>query len=157
MAQDTPGPAKRPRSVLFACGMNSIRSPMAASMLHQLFPKAYYVGSAGVQKGELDPFATSVMSEIGLDLSHHRPMTFDELEHTEGLNFDLIVSLSPEAHHKTLDLTRTIAADVEYWPTPDPAAVEGNREQRLAAYREVRDHLMRRIRERFAPQMHANE
>lgn len=157
MTQEKPGPAKRPRSVLFACGMNSIRSPMAASMLHQLFPKAFYVGSAGVMKGELDPFAISVMSEIGLDLSHHRPMTFDELEDTEGLNFDLIVSLSPEAHHKTLDLTRTIAADVEYWPTPDPASAHGSREQRLAAYREVRKHLMRRIRERFAPQKVANE
>ena len=58
-------------------------------------------------------------------------MTFDELEDWEGLNFDLIVTLAPEAHHKALELTRTIAADVEYWPTPDPTATEGTREQRL--------------------------
>ena len=63
-------------------------------------------------------------------------MTFEELEDLEGLNFDLIVTLSPEAHHKALELTRTLAADVEYWPTADPTAIEGSREQRLDAYRD---------------------
>ena len=82
------------------------------------------------------------MEEIGIDIGKHRPMTFEELEDWEGLNFDLIVTLSPEAHHKALELTRTLAAEVEYWPTPDPAAIEGTREQRLAAYREVRDQLI---------------
>jgi protein-tyrosine-phosphatase len=149
--------AKRPRAVLFACGMNAIRSPMAASILHQLYSKTYYVASAGVTKGELDGFAVAVMQEIGLDLSHHRPATFDELEHLEGLNFDLIISLSPEAHHKSMELTRTIAVDVEYWPTANPAVVEGSREQRLEAYRAVRDGLMRRIRERFGHAAMANE
>ena len=150
-------PVKRPRAVLFACGMNAIRSPMAASLLLQLFPKTYFVGSAGVTKGKLDPFAVAVMQEIGLDLSQHRPMTFDELEHEIGLNFDLIISLSPNAHHKTLDLTRTVAAEAEYWPTADPAAVEGNREQRLEAYRAVRDALITRIRERFGQITPGNE
>jgi protein-tyrosine-phosphatase len=149
--------ARRPRAVLFACGMNSIRSPMAAGILHRLFSNAYYVGSAGVRKGELDAFAVAVMQEIGLDLSHHRPTTFDELEYLEGLNFDLIISLSPEAHHKCMELTRTIAAEVEYWPTANPAVVEGSREQRLDAYRAVRDGLMRRIRERFGHAVMANE
>ena len=79
----------------------------------------------------------------------HKPITFEELDELEGLNFDLIVTLSPPAHHKALELTRTIAADVEYWPTADPTAAEGSREQRLEAYREVRDQLMERIRERF--------
>jgi protein-tyrosine-phosphatase len=115
------------------------------------------VGSAGVRTGELDPFAVAVMDEVGLDISKHRPMTFEELEDWEGLNFDLIVTLSPEAHHKALDLTRTIAADVEYWPTPDPTGQEGSRAQRLDAYREVRDMLTARIKERFAVQSTGNE
>ena len=85
--------------------------------------------SAGVRKGELDPFAVAVMEEIGLDIARHQPMTFEELEDWEGLNFDLIITLSPEAHHKALELTRTLAAEVEYWPTPDPTAIEGSREQ----------------------------
>jgi protein-tyrosine-phosphatase len=97
------------------------------------------------------------MEEIGIDIAKHRPITFEELEDWEGLNFDLIVTLSPEAHHKALELTRTLAADVEYWPTPDPTATEGSREQRLDAYRAVRELLTRRIKERFAWQPGANE
>ena len=104
--------------MLFACGLNSVRSPMAASLLQQCFRKALYVKSAGVRKGELDPFAVAVMAELGQDISGHKPMTFEELEDWEGLNFDLIITLSPEAHHKALELTRTHAAEVEYWPTP---------------------------------------
>jgi protein-tyrosine-phosphatase len=139
-----------PQSVLFACGQNSVRSPMAESLLRQMFPKTLYVRSAGVKKGELDPFAVAVMAELGQDISTHKPMTFEELEDWEGLNFDLIVTLSPEAHHKALELTRTLAAAVEYWPTVDPTDAEGNREQKLAAYREVMDSLLARIRKRFA-------
>ena len=144
-----PGRSARPQAVLFVCGMNAVRSPMAASLFKHYFGRTY-VGSAGVRKGELDPFAVAAVDEIGLDISKHHPMTFEELDDWEGLNFDLIVTLSPEAHHKALDLTRTIAADVEYWPTPDPTPTEGSREQRLDAYREVRDQLAARIRARFA-------
>ena len=121
----------RPQAVLFACGLNSVRSPMAAALFKHLFGRVTYVGSAGVRKGELDPFAVAAMEEIGLDIGKHRPITFEELEDLEGLNFDLIVTLAPEAHHRALDLTRRLALDVEYWPTPDPTIAEGNREQRL--------------------------
>ena len=147
----------RPHAVLFACGMNAVRSPMAAGLLKQMLGKTLYVGSAGVQKGELDPFAISVMQEIGIDISRHKPITFEELEDLEGLNFDLIVTLSPPAHHKALELTHKVASEVEYWPTVDPAASEGSREQRLNEYREVRDQLMARIRERFGRPIGGNE
>jgi protein-tyrosine-phosphatase len=144
-----PASATQPLAILFACGLNSVRSPIAAGLFSQLFGRKIYVGSAGVRKGELDPFAIQAMQEVGHDIRKHRPMTFEELEDWEGLNFDLIVTLSPEAHHKALELTRTLAADVEYWPTPDPVAVEGSREQRLEAYRAVRDGLLKRIIARF--------
>jgi protein-tyrosine-phosphatase len=143
-----PPRVRNPQAVLFACGFNSVRSPMAASLLQTMFPKVY-VRSAGVRKAEVDPFAVVVMKEFGQDISRYRPQTFEELEDLEGLNFDLIVTLSPEAHHRALELTHTIAADVEYWPTPDPTAAEGTREQRLQAYREVCDGLLLRIRRRF--------
>ena len=143
-----PFPAPRPQAVLFACGFNSVRSPMAAALLQALHP-AVYVRSAGVRKAPLDGFAVAAMAEAGLDIAGHVPVTLQELDDWEGLNFDLIVTLSPEAHHRALDLTRTEAAEVEYWPTPDPTAADGTREQRLAAYREVRDYLDRRIRDRF--------
>jgi protein-tyrosine-phosphatase len=147
----------RPHAVLFACGMNAVRSPMAAGLLKQMLGATMYVGSAGVQKGELDPFAVAVMQEIGIDISRHRPITFEELEDLEGLNFDLIVTLSPPAHHKALELTHKVASDVEYWPTVDPTASEGSREQRLNGYREVRDQLMTRIHERFGRASGGNE
>jgi protein-tyrosine-phosphatase len=147
----------QPLAVLFACGLNAIRSPMAAAMLRQMLGSSIYVGSAGVRKGEPDPFAVAVMAEIGLDISRHKPLTFEELDDLEGLNFDLIVTLAPEAHHRALEITRTNAVDVEYWPTPDPSVVEGSREQRLEAYRAVRDQLLTHINERFAAKRSGNE
>jgi protein-tyrosine-phosphatase len=147
----------RPQAVLFTCAFNSVRSPMAVGLFQQIVGRATYAASAGVRKHPLDPFAVAVLEEVGIDISRHRPMTFEELEDWEGLNFDLIVTLSPEAHHKALELTRTIAADVEYWPTPDPTAIEGTREQRLAAYRDVRDQLAERIKARFGWRPGGNE
>jgi protein-tyrosine-phosphatase len=152
--------SQHPQAVLFACGLNSVRSPMAAALLKQILGgggRSLYISSAGVRKGELDPFAAAAMEEIGIDIKGHRPITFEELEDLEGLNFDLIVTLSPEAHHKALELTRTSAVDVEYWPTADPTAIEGSREQRMNAYREVRDQLLRRVRARFALRPPGNE
>src|SRR3954447_18768777 len=151
-----PSRPKIPQAVLFACGMNSVRSPMALALMKAMFPKIY-AASAGVRKGELDQFAVTAMEEIGRDIAKHKPMTFEELEDWEGLNFDLIVTLSPEAHHKALELTRTLAADVEYWPTSDPVGLEGTREQRLSAYREVRDQLIGRIKSRFGWHAGGNE
>ena len=147
----------RPQSVLFACGLNSVRSPMAAYLFRQLIGSSVYVGSAGVRKSALDRFAVGVMEEIGIDIGKHRPVTFEELEDLEGFNFDLIVTLSPEAHHKALELTRTMAAEVEYWPTSDPSVIDGSREQRISAYREVRDQLADRIRQRFDWRTPGNE
>jgi protein-tyrosine-phosphatase len=147
----------RPQAVLFACGLNTVRSPMAERMFKHLFGASTYVASAGVRKGELDPFAVAVMDEVGLDIARHRPKTFEELEDWEGLNFDVIISLSPEAHHRALELTRVLAVDVEYWPTPDPTDAAGNREQRLDAYRAVRDQLLGRIKRRFGSASTGNE
>lgn len=131
------------------CAYNAVRSPMAEAMAKHFFGKSIYVQSAGARKGEVDPFALEVLDEIGIDARKHRPKSVEELEEWEGLNFDLIVSLSPEAHHKALDLTRTLASEVEYWPTPDPTVVQGSREQVLEAYRSVRDGLMQRIKARL--------
>jgi protein-tyrosine-phosphatase len=135
-----------PAAVLFCCTQNAIRSPMAEGMLKQLLGRTIFVDSVGVRAGELDPFAVAAMDEIGIDITKHKPKTFDDLEDS---SFDLIISLSPEAQHKAVDMTRTMACDVEFWNTFDPSIVEGSREQRMDAYRDVRDGLMQRIRERF--------
>ncbi len=149
--------ARRPQAVLFACGWNAVRSPMAAALFKHLMGPGTYVESVGVRKEDLDPFAVAALEEIGIDIARHKPHTFEELEDNEGLNFDLIVTLSPEAHHKALDVTRTVAADVEYWPTPDATAGEGSREQKMEGYRAVRDMLTARIKERFGWRRGGNE
>jgi protein-tyrosine-phosphatase len=143
--------AQRPRAVLFLCGQNVIRSPIAAALAQNLFGESLRVGSAGIHAEDPDPFVTAAMDEIGIDLSRHKPKSLEDLEEYEGFDFDLVISLSPEAHHAALELTRAHPVEVEYWPTSDPTLAEGNREQRLDAYRAVRDELMQRVRARFAP------
>lgn len=138
--------AELPGSVLFCCTRNAVRSPMAEGILKYLHGQRIYVDSVGVRRSEIDPFAVAVMDEIGIDLTRHRSKTFDDLE--DG-SFDLIISLSPEAQHRAVEMTRTMACEVEFWHTLDPTIFEGNRETRLDAYREVRDTLMRRIMARF--------
>lgn len=141
-----PGPS-RPQSVLFMCGQNVIRSVMAEVLARHYFGRSLYVASAGVRPGDNDPFVASALDEIGLTIGKHRPHSLDDLE---DLNFDLIVTLAPEAHHAALDLTARYPVEVEYWPTVDPTMFAGgSREQTLDAYRNVRDTLDDRIRDRF--------
>ena len=136
----------RPQSVLFACTFNAIRSPMAEALAKHFFGRQIYFASAGVRSGELDGFAVASMEELGIDIAKHRPQTFEDLE---DASFDLIVTLSPEAHHKALEFTRTLAVDVVYWPTLDPTAVQGSRETVLGAYRGLREGLQKRILDLF--------
>ena len=135
-----------PGAVLFACSENALRSPMAESILKHLHGHRIYVDSVGIRAGELDGFAVEVLDEIGIDLSTHRSKSFDDLEDEY---YDLIITLSPEAQHRAVELTRTMAVDLEFWHTFDPSIVEGNRDTRLVAYRQVRDQLLQRIRDRF--------
>jgi protein-tyrosine-phosphatase len=138
----------RPQAVLFACTTNAVRSPMAEALGRHFFGRSVFFASAGVKRGQPDPFAIAAMDEIGIDIARYKPQTFDDLE---DASFDLIVSLSPEAHHKALDFTRLLAADVVYWPTMDATAIEGSRDRMLDAYRDVRDGLIRRINGLLAP------
>ena len=149
-------PAKRlPDAVLFCCNFNQVRSPMAESLLKTFAGTRIFVDSCGLKRGdfdpdeddmEVDPLAAEVMREVGVDLSRHRCKTFDELEDD---SFDLVVSLTPEAQHRAVELARGRSAEIEYWPTLDPTLTEGSREHRLEAYRQVRDGLAERIRRRF--------
>jgi protein-tyrosine-phosphatase len=126
--------------------MNSVRSPMAEGILKHMHGKRMFVDSVGLKSKPIDPFVIEVMKEIGVDVERHHAKTFDELEDT---SFDVIITLAPEAQHRAVEMTRVMACDVEYWPTFDPTIVEGNREMRLDAYRQVRDQLRQRIGERF--------
>jgi len=147
--------ASPPAAVLFACNYNRVRSPMAEGLLRRMIGDQVFVDSCGLKRppaalaGEgngVDPLAAAVMAEIGCDLTGFHAKTFDEL-HDES--FDLVISLTPEAQHRAVELTRGRAAEIEYWPTYDPTLTEGSRETRLAAYRDLRDWLARRIQRRF--------
>jgi protein-tyrosine-phosphatase len=137
---------RRPGSVLFACNYNSVRSPMAEGLAKNLFGDVIYVDSAGVRQSGVDGFAIAVMAEIDVDISQHSSKTFDDLEDT---SFDLVISLTPEAQHKAVELTRTMAVELEYWPSLDPTGIDGSREVVMAAFRQVRDQLLQRIKARF--------
>ncbi|WP_081709724.1 low molecular weight phosphatase family protein [Mesorhizobium erdmanii] len=141
-------PGALPRSILFLCGMNAVRSPMAEQLARRMLPATIFVASAGVRAGERDPFVDAVLAEDGLTLGERHPRTLDDLEDDY---FDLIVTLAPEAHHAALELTRSLAVEVEYWPTQDPTGAGGTREQIMAAYRDVRERLKLRISRRFLP------
>ncbi|WP_244530611.1 low molecular weight phosphatase family protein [Salaquimonas pukyongi] len=127
--------------------MNSIRSPMAERLFKNLYGTTIYCDSVGVEEGAADGFAAAVMSERGLDMTTHKTKLFDDLE---DIYFDLIVTLSPQAHHRALDVAAGQAIEVEYWPTMDPSTIAGSREQVLEGYRQVRDALEEKIRSRFA-------
>ena len=135
-----------PDAVLFACTHNSVRSPMGESLLKHLLGHQISVDSIGVSPPEIDPYVVAVLDAHGIDLTRHRAKAFDDLEDT---SYDLIISLSPEAQHSAVELTRTMACEVEFWNTFDPSMIEGNRDTRLDAYRQVRDFLRRRIENRF--------
>ena len=136
-----------PSGVLFACTMNSVRSPMAEGILKFLHGTRIYVDSTGVRASEVDGFAIAVMDEIGIDIASHKPKVFEALEDSY---FDLIISLSPEAQHRAIEMTRVMAVEIEFWNTFDPTVVEtDDRELRLESYRQVRDQLMDRLKGRF--------
>jgi protein-tyrosine-phosphatase len=129
--------------------MNSVRSVMAEALARYHFGRSLYVQSAGIRKGTVDGFTARVLADIGLDVSKHKPRTLEELIDWEGINFDHMITLAPEAHHRGLEMTRSVDIEVEYWPTPDPSLEEGSQSQRLQAYATVRDYLEQKIKTRF--------
>jgi protein-tyrosine-phosphatase len=148
----------QPAAVLFACNLNRVRSPMAEALLKRLAGHRIFVDSCGLKRpeagaadeepgGDVDPLAAQVMAEIGCDLSSFQAKTFDDLDDE---SFDLVISLTPEAQHRAVEMARGRATAIEYWPIHDPTLEEGSREARLEAYRQVRDTLARRIKARFA-------
>jgi len=136
-----------PSAVLFACTMNSVRSPMAEAILKFLHGTRIYVDSVGVRSREIDGFAITVMDEIGIDLTQHKAKTFDNLEDNY---YDLVIPLSPEAQHRAVEMTRVMACKIEFWNIFDPSIFENeDRDSRLNAYRQIRDQLMDKIKAKF--------
>lgn len=140
-----------PQSVLFCCDHNAVRSPMAEGIMKKLYGKGVYVQSVGVENDyEIDGFAIAVCKEINVELSRHRSRSFDEMDQLgEDLSsFDLIVALSPASQRRAIDLTRLYHLSVEYWPVLDPTGLTEHREDKLRAYRQTRDQIYDRLKNR---------
>jgi protein-tyrosine-phosphatase len=139
---DAMSPAPDVSSILFACNINAVRSAMAEAMVKARFPGQIFTDSCGVEPGQQDGFAIAVMAEIDLDLSSHQPKGFDDLDCDF---YDVIISFSPEAHAKAQEITRNIDCTTLYWPVDNLAGLQGSREERLRAYRAVRDDIAAKL------------
>jgi arsenate reductase len=125
---------------------------MAEGLMKRMHGHSIYVQSAGVKNDlEIDGFTVAVCEEIGVELSRHRTRSFEEMQEwgddLEG--FDLIVALSPASQRMAQELARHAHIEVEYWPIMDPTGLGETREAKLASYREARDQIVERLRERF--------
>jgi arsenate reductase len=141
-----------PQAVLFCCDHNAVRSPMAEGLMKKLYGQRAYVQSAGVKNDmEVDGFSIAVCQEIGVELSRHRSRSFEEMQDwgDDLGQFDLIVALSPASQRMALELTRHYDVAVEYWPILDPTGLGEGREAKLSAYRQARDQILGRMKERF--------
>ena len=150
MGGDGVKPKNLPGSVLYTCNLNAVRSPMAEALTKHLYGKRFFVESAGLEPAERDPFAMSVMKEIGVDMTQDHPLAIDAIDIG---SFDLVISMTPESYARVQELAKAQAVDVEYWPTRDPFAAgeAGSRDQRLTAYRQLRDELRALLIKRFGP------
>jgi len=141
-----------PQSILFCCDHNAVRSPMAEGIMKKLYGTDTYVQSVGVINDlEIDGFSIAVCEEIGVELSRHRSRSFDEMERwgDDLSSFDLIVALSPASQRRALELTRLFHLTVEYWPILDPTGIGETREMKLVSYRQTRDQIKSKLREKW--------
>ena len=133
-------------SILFVCNINSIRSPMAESILKVWFDKKIFIDSCGICEGKIDHMAVEVMAEDNFDLSNHNSKLFSSLQDT---SFDLIITFTKEAFVEVTSLTKTQDCEIEYLKILDASQTTGNRQQRLDSYRQVRDLLKEKLNKRF--------
>ena len=148
--------ADLPQSVLFCCDHNAVRSPMAEGIMKKFYGTGTYVQSAGVYNDlEIDGFSVAVCQELGVELARHRSRSFDEMEQwgDDLSSFDLVIALSPASQRRALELTRFFHLDVEYWPILDPTGLGETREAKLDSYRNTRDQIVSRIKDRFGDPM----
>lgn len=144
--------SKLPQSILFCCDHNAVRSPMAEGIMKKLYGTGSYVQSVGVVNDlEIDGFSIAVCEEIEVQLSRHRSRSFDEMKQwgDDLSSFDLVVALSPASQRRALELTRLFHLTVEYWPILDPTGIGETREMKLVAYRQTRDQIVNKLKEKW--------
>ena len=125
---------------------------MAEGIMKKLYGTGTYVQSVGVINDlEIDGFSIAVCEEIDVELSRHRSRSFDEMEKwgDDLSSFDLIIALSPASQRRALELTRLFHLTVEYWPILDPTGIGETREMKLVSYRQTRDQIVNKLKEKW--------
>ena len=138
-----------PTRILFACTLNSVRSPMAAGLFQHLAAVSpLAVAAAGVHAEPVNPFAVAVMLELGVDLSGYIAKTLHDLP--RAMPFDLTIALSAAARDAAAGLPSGFIGEVLFWDIPMPLSEAGHRDRQLANYRVLRDDLRHRIVTHFS-------
>jgi len=130
------------KKVLFLSSANSVRSQMAEGFVRTLAGDAFEAFSAGSAPRDLHPLAVAAMAELGIDIADQRPKSVQEFMGTARFEFLITVC---DRDEKDCPMFPGVGAR-EYWPFDDPAKVEGSPQERLAAFRDVRDEIEARVR-----------
>ena len=130
--------ALAPQRLLFLCVQNSARSQMAEGIARTLCPEGVTVASAGSSPSRVRPEAAAALAEIEIDISHHHSKSVEQLA---GQKIDAVITLcADEVCPVWLGQAHRL-----HWGLPDPAAVQDDAGARMAAFRDVRDELRRRL------------
>ena len=138
----------RMKRLLVLCTGNSARSQMGEGLFRQEGRGGYEVESAGTKPSQVRPEAIAVMKELGIDISGHRSKSVNEFD---GQSFDYVVTVCDNAR----DNCPVFPAGTEriHWSFEDPAAVQGTEEQRISAFRRIRDQIHEKVRAFFGSHM----
>ena len=129
------------KRLLFLCTHNSARSQIAEGLLRKMAGDRFEVFSAGTERTRVQPLAIEAMREVGIDITGHRSKTLDEFA---GQNFGYVITVCDRANESCPIFPGT--TERIHWSFDDPTAVSGTEEQKLRAFRTVRDAIQQRLR-----------
>jgi arsenate reductase len=131
------------KKLLFVCIHNSARSQMAEAFLNDLCADQFEAYSAGIEPGKLNPIVVEAMREVGIDISGNQTKSVDSMLNS-GETFDYVVTVCDETSAERCPFFpgRTIRL---HWGFPDPSALQGSRDEKLARTREIRDLIKAKV------------
>ena len=128
------------KRVLFICTRNSARSQMAEGLINHDLAGRVQAFSAGIEPSSVHPLAIAVMKEVGIDISGHRSKSIDEFADEK---FDFVITLCDHAAESCPIFFGGVQRI--HMGFPNPAAVSGNPEEKMAAFRKVRDQIREEV------------
>jgi len=130
-------------NVLFVCIHNSARSQMAEAFLNHLAGHYFFAQSAGLEPGKLNSVVVDVMTEVGIDISKNQTKTVADMI-AKGKLFDYVITVCDETSAERCPVFPGRAKRL-HWGFPDPAAIVGSSDEKLAQTRKIRDAIKEKI------------